>query len=76
MPRQSIPSAMLLAQVRRYFDLEQQELGAYLGISWQLVKHIEAGHRTLTSRVLLPAEDLAPLSETELAATAAPPAPY
>ncbi|MBD2716985.1 helix-turn-helix transcriptional regulator [Microvirga sp. STR05] len=83
MPRQSIPSTTLLAQVRKYFGLEQRELAGLLGVTAAQVGHIEAGRRTLTSKVLLrlnplaallPPEAPAPLSETELAATVAPPA--
>ena len=75
MPRKSIPSATLLAQVRKHFGLEQQELGAYLGISRQLIAHIEAGRRTLTGPLLLRLNPLAALLPTEGPARPAAPEP-
>ncbi|SDY66140.1 helix-turn-helix domain-containing protein [Hymenobacter psychrophilus] len=59
MPRRAIFSATLPAQVRRYFGLPQWELAAFLGVSAELVKHIEAGRRTLTGPVLLRLNELA-----------------
>ncbi|MFD2783998.1 helix-turn-helix domain-containing protein [Hymenobacter rubripertinctus] len=61
MPRKSIPSTTLFAQVRTYFGLEQQELAAYLGISRPYVADIEAGRRSLTSPLLLRLSPLAVL---------------
>ncbi|UYZ63950.1 helix-turn-helix transcriptional regulator [Hymenobacter weizhouensis] len=75
MPRKSIPSTTLLAQVRKYFGLEQQELGTYLGISRQYVADIEAGRRTLTSKVLLRLAPLAAQLPPEAPARLAAPAP-
>lgn len=65
MARRSIYSTSLLAQVRRYFGLPQWELAAFLGVSPELVKHIEAGRRTITSRVLLQLNALALLLPAE-----------
>jgi len=48
-----------MAEVRRYFGLHQRELAQYLGVSPELVKHIEAGRRPFTSRVLLRLNPLA-----------------
>lgn len=59
MPRQAIFSNSLPAQVRRYFGLPQWELAAFLGVSPELVKHIEAGRRSLTGPVLLRLNELA-----------------
>jgi len=53
MPRKSIHSTTLLATVRQFFALQQQQLATYLGVSPELVKHIEAGRRTMSSGVLL-----------------------
>ena len=58
-PRKSIPSTTLLAAVRHYFALQQQQLAAYLGVSPELVKHIEAGRRAMSSALLLGLNPLA-----------------
>ncbi|MBO2010939.1 helix-turn-helix domain-containing protein [Hymenobacter negativus] len=42
----------LLAQVRAYYGLRQQELAALLGVGESLVGHLEAGRRALTLAVL------------------------
>ncbi|TGE20116.1 helix-turn-helix domain-containing protein [Hymenobacter elongatus] len=75
MPRKSIPSTTLIAQVRKYFGLDQQELAAYLGISRPYVADIEAGRRVLTGRVLLRLNPLAVLLPAEAPARPAAPAP-
>ncbi|RYU78213.1 helix-turn-helix domain-containing protein [Hymenobacter persicinus] len=75
MPRKSIPSTTLLAQVRKYFGLEQQELAAYLGITGAHVGHLEAGRRAITSRVLLRLHPLAARLPPDAPARPAPPAP-
>ncbi|MBX0289972.1 helix-turn-helix domain-containing protein [Hymenobacter sp. HSC-4F20] len=86
MPRPSTPSTTLPARIRKYFGLEQQELAAFLGISRQLLAHIEAGRRTLTGPVLRRLTPLAALLPPEAAPVApeaepvgepppAPPAP-
>ncbi|WP_022822904.1 helix-turn-helix transcriptional regulator [Hymenobacter norwichensis] len=59
MPRRSIPSTTLLAQVRKYYGLDQQELADYLRISRPYVADIEAGRRSLTSKILLRLNPLA-----------------
>lgn len=79
MPRRALPSTSLVRAVRRYFGLLQSELAAYLGISPELVKHIEAGRRSLSSAVLLRLSSLARLVPDALpplpAALAEVPAP-
>ncbi|GAA3926820.1 helix-turn-helix transcriptional regulator [Hymenobacter algoricola] len=75
MPRKSIPSTTLVAQVRKHFGLEQQELAAYLGISRPYVADLEAGRRALTSRVLLRLNPLAALLPADAPARPAAPAP-
>ena len=75
MPRKSIPSNTLLAQVRKYLGLEQQELGDYLGISRQLIANIEAGRRSLTGPLLLRLNPLAALLPTKGPARPATPEP-
>ncbi|TGE24662.1 XRE family transcriptional regulator [Hymenobacter aquaticus] len=75
MPRRSIPSTTLLAQVRKHFGLDQQELADYFGISRPYVADIEAGRRVLTSRVLLRLNPLAALLPAEAPARPASPAP-
>ncbi|MBT9394186.1 hypothetical protein KLP40_13515 [Hymenobacter sp. NST-14] len=77
MPRSAIRSNTLPAQVRRYFGLPQWELAAFLGVSPELVKHIEAGRRSLSSPVLLRLNELARLlpAEPEPPATVAPAGP-
>ena len=73
MPRPSIHSNTLLAQVRRYFGLPQWELAAFLGVSPELVKHIEAGRRSLSGPVLLRLNELARLLPAHPEPVAAPP---
>lgn len=75
MPRKAIPSTTLVAAARKYFGLQQQELAAYLGVSAELVKHIESGRRTLTGPVLLRLNPLAALLPAEAPARPAAPAP-
>lgn len=75
MPRRSIPSTTLVAQVRRYFGLEQQELAAYLGISRMQLANLEAGRRTLTSKLLLRLNPLAALLPADAPARPAVPEP-
>ncbi|WP_022823513.1 helix-turn-helix domain-containing protein [Hymenobacter norwichensis] len=75
MPRKSIPSTTLVAQVRRYFGLEQQELAGYLGISRPYVADIEAGRRTLTAAVLLRLNPLARLLPAATPTTSSAPEP-
>ncbi len=50
----------LLAVVRRYFNLEQQELAAYLGVSRAQLANLETGRRALTAELL---ERLRPLRQ-------------
>ncbi|MBO0356497.1 hypothetical protein J0X19_00940 [Hymenobacter sp. BT186] len=75
MPRRAIPSTTLVAAVRKYFGLVQHELAAYLGVSPELVKHIEAGRRTLTGPVLLRLNSLAQLLPPDAPAQPAAPEP-
>ena len=77
MPRPAKNPSSLLAQVRRYYGLHQRELAALLGVSPELVKHIEAGRRALTLEV---SERLAPFTQQMVAdtgplPTAPPPGP-
>ncbi|QNH60630.1 helix-turn-helix domain-containing protein [Hymenobacter sediminicola] len=72
MPRKSTPSTALIAQVRKYFSLDQQALADYLSISRPYVADIEAGRRTLTGRVLLRLNPLAALLPAEAPARPAP----
>ncbi|PJJ60097.1 helix-turn-helix domain-containing protein [Hymenobacter chitinivorans] len=75
MPRKSISSTTLVAQVRKHFGLDQQELADYLGISRPYVADIEAGRRVLTGRVLLRLNPLAALLPADAPARPAPPTP-
>lgn len=85
MPRQAAPSTHLVANVRAYYGLDQQELAAYLGISRVMVGHLEAGRRALSAEVyerLLPLAHQRPdagapdeLTAAELAAEMVAPAP-
>lgn len=59
MPRNRSFSNRPLANVRRYFNIEQAHLAIYLGISRALVGHIEAGRRSISPAV---AEGLRPLA--------------
>ncbi|WP_082116068.1 helix-turn-helix domain-containing protein [Hymenobacter terrenus] len=69
MPRRAVPSLSLVARVRAWFGLHQQELALYLGVSPALVQALENGRRSLSADVL---QTLLPLA-TQL--PAAPPAP-
>lgn len=60
MPRPSKHVFSRLAKVRRYYGLHQRELAALLGVSPELVKHIEAGRRALAREV---SERLAPFAQ-------------
>ncbi|MBC7448389.1 MAG: helix-turn-helix transcriptional regulator [Hymenobacteraceae bacterium] len=53
MPRARKPSFTTLAMVRRYFNLEQEELALYLGVSRGMVAHLEAGRRAVSEAVFL-----------------------
>lgn len=53
MPRRAKLSATPLAQVRRYFGLDQATLAAYLGVGAGMVGHIEAGRKVASHTVLL-----------------------
>lgn len=53
MPRRAKPSTTLLARVRRYFDLDQATLAAYVGVGAAMIGHIEAGRKACSSQVLL-----------------------
>jgi DNA-binding XRE family transcriptional regulator len=77
MPRRAFYSDTLPALVRRYFGLQQVELADFLGVSPELVKHIEAGRRTLSPVVLARLWPLARLVPAELppAAPDSPPDP-
>ncbi|RYU80527.1 helix-turn-helix domain-containing protein [Hymenobacter persicinus] len=52
MPRKSLSSNTVLARVRGYFALHQRQLAEYLGVSPELIKHIEAGRRVPTAALL------------------------
>ena len=60
MSRPAAHSTSLLADVRRYYGLQQGELAALLGISPALAHQIEAGRRALTLEV---SERLAPFTQ-------------
>ncbi len=60
MPRKRKYSDSLLAHVRQYFNIEQQDLARYLGVSRGLVAHIEAGRRGMSDAVF---RRLTPLAE-------------
>lgn len=68
MPRRAKPSTTQLAQVRRYFGLDQATLAAYLGVGAGMVGHLEAGRKPTS---LAAAQRLLPL----LQALAAPGSP-
>ena len=53
MPRRSRHFSHVLSVLRRYLALQQQQLAEYLDISPEMVKHIEAGRRELSSAALL-----------------------
>ncbi|TGE27452.1 helix-turn-helix transcriptional regulator [Hymenobacter metallicola] len=48
MPRRAAPSTSILARIRAWFGLQQQELALYLGISQQLVHSIESGRHHMS----------------------------
>lgn len=48
MPRRARPSTHLLARVRAWFGLRQNELALYLGMSHDVVQGIESGRRAFT----------------------------
>jgi len=78
MPRRAHFSDTLPALVRRYFGLQQAELADYLGVSPELVKHLEAGRRSLSAVVLarlLPLARLVPAGPLAPEAVPAPAAP-
>ncbi|MGI4870394.1 MAG: helix-turn-helix domain-containing protein [Janthinobacterium lividum] len=58
MPRRARPSLQLLARVRAWFGLRQDELALFLQVSPALVQRLESGQRTLTTAV---AQALLPL---------------
>jgi len=53
MSRRAKPSTTPLAQVRRYFGLDQATLAAYVGVGAGMVGHLEAGRKISCSQVLL-----------------------
>jgi transcriptional regulator with XRE-family HTH domain len=53
MPRSAKFSTTPLAQVRRYFGLDQATLATYLGVGVGMVGHIEAGRKVSSSQLLL-----------------------
>ena len=72
MPRRAKPSTTPLAQVRRYFGLDQATLAAYVGVGVGMVGHVEAGRKTSSSQVLLrllPLLQVLPTSDAPAAAT-------
>ena len=69
MPRRAKPSTTSLAQVRRYFGLDQATLAAYMGVGVGMVGHIEAGRKVGSNSMLL---RLLPLVQS-LPAIPAPP---
>lgn len=48
MPRRARPSLHVLARVRAWFGLRQQELALFLGVSPDLVQRIESGQRAFS----------------------------
>jgi hypothetical protein len=71
MPRRAAASTNVIARIRAWFGLRQDELALYLAISPELVRSVEAGRRRLTlpvTEALLPLLRELPPSET-----AAPP---
>ncbi|MBT9395125.1 helix-turn-helix domain-containing protein [Hymenobacter sp. NST-14] len=65
----------MVAAVRKYLALEQQELAAYLGVSRELLANIEAGRRSLTGPLLLRLNPLAALLPAGERARPAAPVP-
>ncbi|WP_187632090.1 helix-turn-helix transcriptional regulator [Hymenobacter lutimineralis] len=53
MPRRALPSTSVLARIRAWFGLQQQELALYLGVTQQLVQGIEAGNRKMSTAVAM-----------------------
>ncbi|WP_046244721.1 helix-turn-helix domain-containing protein [Hymenobacter terrenus] len=52
MSRRAVPSTSLVARVRAWFGLRQEQLALYLGVSPALVRALETGRRSLTADVL------------------------
>ncbi|MBC8083636.1 MAG: helix-turn-helix transcriptional regulator [Hymenobacter sp.] len=84
MARRAAPSSTLMAAVRAYFGLGQEELAHYLGVSRGLVAHVETGRRQLSPAVyerllplalLVPDAPHPPVPDAELPATAPAPTP-
>ena len=76
MARRAAPSQHILARIRDWFGLRQDELALYLAVSPPLVNSIESGRRTLTSSVALAMLPLArhlPAAPTAVPDTALPP---
>lgn len=76
MARRAAPSQHILARIRDWFGLRQDELALYLAVSPPLVNSIESGRRTLTSSVALAMLPLArhlPAAPTVVPDTALPP---
>lgn len=71
MPRPSKLSITPLAQVRRYFSLDQPTLAAYLGVGAGMIGHVEAGRKASSPAMLLPLATLA----AHLPSPTAPPDP-
>lgn len=51
MARRAAASTNVLARIRAWFGLSQDELGLYLGVSSSLVRGIESSRRTLSQQV-------------------------
>lgn len=51
MPTRPVRPGSVLWNVRAYFNLTQQELALYLGVSEGLIGHVEAGRRDLSARL-------------------------
>ncbi|MCC3156563.1 helix-turn-helix transcriptional regulator [Hymenobacter sp. 15J16-1T3B] len=51
MPRRAQPSSNVLARLRAWFGLRQDELALYLAVGPELVRSIEAGRRSLSPGV-------------------------
>lgn len=52
-------SSSLVAEVRKFFGLQQQQLADYIGVSRELLANVEAGRRDISSSVLLRLNPLA-----------------
>jgi DNA-binding XRE family transcriptional regulator len=79
MSRHPLSFTTLVARVRAWFGLRQDELARYLGVSPGMVAHLEAGRRTHSAEVLaalLPlVQQLPPEAELLAALAPAPDAP-